>query len=69
MIAMSCYTSYGYDLSDVLYEICREDYSFSWAYGIGWTSVVIALFGSIISTIVLFMSQRDAANPNMSLEH
>lgn len=61
IIAMSCSTSYTNDLRDVIVV----SFSYDWAYEIGWISVAIALFGSIISSIDLIMSERDAGNPTI----
>ena len=64
IIAMSCSTSYTNDLRDII----DDSISYDWAYEIGWTSVVIALFVSIISSIDLFMSAKDAGNPTISFK-
>ena len=61
---MSCSTSYTNDLRDII----DDSISYDWAYEIGWTSVVIALFVSIISSIDLFMSAKDAGNPTISFK-
>ena len=61
IIAMNCSTSYTNDLCDII----AASFSYDWAYEIGWISVAIALFGSIISSIDLIMSERDAGNPTI----
>lgn len=62
---MSCSTSYTNDLRD----ITNESISYGWTYGIGWASVGISVSGSIISSIGLFLSTRDAGNANMSFKN
>ena len=61
---MSRSTSYANDLCDIIVV----SFSYDWAYGIGWTSAVVALFGSNISSIDLLMLARDAGNPTMSFK-
>ena len=64
--AMSCYTSYSYDLREKL-KGTRYHHFYGWTYGFGWASVGIALIGSLVSVIDLFKLPRDVENPAIEI--
>ena len=79
--AMSCYTSYSNETRDQLRSTLKNQLeselgifltpsttSFSWAYGLGWTSTVVALVGTIISSFSLFISSNNTGNPTMTFK-
>ena len=70
IIAMSCYTSYSNETRDQFRSTLNNlpGSSFSWAYGLGWASTVIALVGTIISSFSLFISSNNTGNPNMTFK-
>ena len=51
---MSCFTSFSKDSDDKV-KCGVNCPSFGWTYGIGWVTVVLALIGTIIATIVFFI--------------
>ena len=62
---MSCYTSHTDDLRD----ITSGSISYGRVYGVKWASVDIALLASMISSITLFTSARDAGSQTMSFKN
>ena len=75
IIAMSCYTSYSSETRDQLDQYISSvaggidsSFSFSWAYGLGWASTVIALIGATISSFGLFISSNNTGNPTMTFK-
>ena len=63
---MSCNMSLVKELRDYVEKrrvFSRGSFSYSWCFGIAWASVAVALIGSIISTIALFKSPREANAP------
>lgn len=79
VIAMSCYTSYSNELRDQTIKILQQSISigsrqsdclssYGWTCGFGWASAGIALVGTVISSIGLFMSQNDTGNPTMTFK-
>lgn len=53
---MSCYTSFSNDFDDkppcANFDRC---FKYGWTYGIGWTTVVLALIGTTFCTIGFLM--------------
>ena len=58
---MGCFTSFTKDINDRS-QCVMNCFSFGWTYGIGWTTVVIALIGTIISIIDFFMKSEGDGN-------
>ena len=61
---MSCFTSFSKDLDryqrDISRYQCETDcYTFGWTYCIGWATVVVALIGTIISTVGFFIKSEE----------
>ena len=72
---MSCYTSYSSETRDVFDRFVSSlargidsSFSFSWAYGIGWASTVVAFIGATISSFGLFISSNNTGNPPMTFK-
>ena len=79
IIAMSCYTSYSNETRDQIRNLLDQildtfvtrsgsSFSFSWVYGLGWASAVVALVGTIISSFGVFISSNNTGNPTMTFK-
>lgn len=71
IISLSCGTSLLNELHDYNKHVDlfhSGPYSYTWSYRIGWASVAVTLIGSIISSIDIYLSPKDAENPVMSFK-